>query len=401
YAVFDTAAPSGKKGKRSISWTAHIGMMSAVQPFISGAISKTINMPNSANYDDVKGAYMLSWKNGLKAVALYRDGSKLSQPLNTFAPGTDPLADTILKVERGLELSPVAPDPRKSSGTRGLRKPMPNRRMGYTQKAKIGGHSIFIRTGEYEDGSLGEIFLDMQKEGSAFRSLLNTFAITVSLGLQYGVPLEEYVDAFIFSRFEPNGIVRDHDYVKMATSVIDYIFRDLAISYLKRSDLGQVKPEDLVATTTKSEADVTNPKTRDKNSASFRPNASVPLAPPPSQSGKIVRQGNPDGGARTPRQGSDGGSVTKAALGESPRGASVSASGYHSLDPQIAVFDNEDDDEFAISRNFPQESEVIKIVEARIKGYEGDPCSNCGSFTLVRNGTCMKCDTCGSTTGCS
>jgi len=402
YAVFDTAAPSGKKGKRSISWTAHIGMMAAVQPFISGAISKTINMPNSANYDDVKGAYMLSWKNGLKAVALYRDGSKLSQPLNTFAPGTDPLADTILKVERGLELSPVAPDPRKSAGARGLRKPMPNRRMGYTQKAKIGGHSIFIRTGEYEDGSLGEIFLDMQKEGSAFRSLLNSFAITVSLGLQYGVPLEEYVDAFIFSRFEPNGIVRDHDYVKMATSVIDYIFRDLAISYLKRSDLGQVKPEDLVATTTKSEADVTNPKTREKNSTGFRPNASVPLTPPPSGqiSVKINKPGAaPEGGIRSPRQGNTApevsGSITKAL------GPSVSASGYHSLDQQIAVIDDEEEDDFTMKRNFPYESEVIKIVEARIKGYEGDACSNCGSFTLVRNGTCMKCDTCGSTTGCS
>ncbi|MCL2804648.1 MAG: vitamin B12-dependent ribonucleotide reductase [Treponema sp.] len=394
YAVFDTAAPSGKKGKRSISWKAHIEMMAAVQPFISGAISKTINMPNGANYDDVKGAYMLSWKNGLKAVALYRDGSKLSQPLNTFAPGTDPLADTILKVEKGLELSPVAPDRRKSATIRGLRKPLPNRRMGYTQKAKIGGHSIFIRTGEFEDGSLGEIFLDMQKEGSAFRSLLNSFAITVSLGLQYGVPLEEYVDAFTFSRFEPNGMVQGHDWVKMATSVIDYVFRDLAISYLKRNDLGQVKPEDLVATTTKSEADATNPKPREKQSgtnavAGTGLRASVPVLP--SGSGKS--SGSRESRIFTTPGERDYPEITSGNLAGVPAGLPA---GLHKA-PQTQVMIMDD----YASEAYPQESEVIKIIEARIKGYEGDPCPNCGSFTLVRNGTCMKCDTCAGTTGCS
>ncbi|MDR3191920.1 MAG: adenosylcobalamin-dependent ribonucleoside-diphosphate reductase, partial [Treponema sp.] len=176
-AVFDTATPSGKNGRRSIPWTAHIGMMAAVQPFISGAISKTINMPNDAGYEDVKGAYMLSWKSALKAVALYRDGSKLSQPLSSLAPGTDPLADTILALQRSLE-TPDQSALRKAlaaSDLRGRRRSLPNRRVGYTQKAKLGGHSIFIRTGEYADGSLGEIFLDMHKEGAAFRSLLNSF----------------------------------------------------------------------------------------------------------------------------------------------------------------------------------------------------------------------------------
>jgi ribonucleoside-diphosphate reductase alpha chain len=246
--VFDTATPSGKNGTRAIPWKAHIGMMAAVQPFVSGAISKTINMPNSSTYEDVKGAYMLSWKSGLKAVALYRDGSKLSQPLSSFAPGTDPLADAILKVQSGLK-APTWPEVerrRGGQGNRGLRKALPTRRMGYTQKAKIGGQSIFLRTGEYPDGSLGEIFLDMHKQGAAFRSLLNSFAIAVSLGLQYCVPLEEYVDAFTFYKFEPNGMVQGHDYVKMATSVIDFIFRDLGISYLNRTDLGQIKPEDLL-----------------------------------------------------------------------------------------------------------------------------------------------------------
>jgi ribonucleoside-diphosphate reductase alpha chain len=327
YGVFDTATPSGKRGRRFIPWTAHIGMMAAVQPFISGAISKTINMPNAADYEDVKGAYMLSWKSALKAVALYRDGSKLSQPLSSFAPGTDPLADTVLGLEKNLAGAPAPERAGERAASRGVRRPLPNRRAGYTQKAKIGGHSIFIRTGEYDDGSLGEIFLDMHKEGAAFRSLLNSFAIAVSLGLQYGVPLEEYVDAFTFSRFEPNGVVQDHDYVKMATSVIDYIFRDLAISYLNRSDLGQVKQEDLLTTGTKNDA------------------------PSKVQHQALKADGGPAGGDR--------------------------ADSLKTLQPDK------------------------EIMEARIKGYEGDPCPVCGSFTLVRNGTCMKCDTCGGTTGCS
>ena len=318
YPVFDTATPSGKNGKRSIHWTAHVEMMAACQPFISGAISKTINMPNSAGYEDVKGAFMLAWKRALKAVALYRDGSKLSQPLSSFAPGTDPMADIVMGLEKSLAAEgaqSVRLEKRESGKARSSRKSLPNRRKGYTQKAKIGGHSIFIRTGEYDDGSLGEIFLDMHKEGAAFRSLLNSFAIAVSLGLQYGVPLEEYVDAFSFSRFEPNGIVKGHDYVKMATSVIDFIFRDLAISYLKRTDLGQVNADDLISTATKSE-------TSAKKSSADK----TPPAP---------------------------------------------------------------------------ESNETKIAQAMLKGYEGDSCTVCGSFTLLRSGTCMKCDTCGATTGCS
>ena len=366
YAVFDTATPSGKNGKRAISWTAHIGMMAAVQPFISGAISKTINMPNSASYEDVKGAYMLSWKNALKAVALYRDGSKLSQPLSSFAPGTDPLADTIIKIEKGLDTPQQQPVDRKAP-LRGLRKPLPTRRMGYTQKAKINSHSIYIRTGEYDDGSLGEIFLDMHREGAAFRSLLNSFAITVSLGLQYGVPLDEYVDAFIYSRFEPNGMVQGHDYVKMATSVIDYIFRDLAISYLKRTDLGQVKPEDLLSTATKSDmVDSGEPKrSGDKQSAGFKP-----YTPPAASPGA--------GGTTGP-------AITQKTNRIAEPGGKPSP--VQTLAPPIQAHQ--------------EQSEISKIAQARIKGYEGDPCPSCGSFTLIRNGTCMKCHTCGGTTGCS
>ncbi|MDR2094625.1 MAG: adenosylcobalamin-dependent ribonucleoside-diphosphate reductase [Treponema sp.] len=380
--VFDTATPSGKNGRRSIPWKAHIGMMAAVQPFISGAISKTINMPNGADYEDVKGAYLLAWRNCLKSVALYRDGSKLSQPLSSFAPGTDPLADTIVALEQSLALDKGGgrgvssgyggcgvsggcgvPTGCDMSEPRGLRRPLPNRRAGYTQKAKIGRHSIFIRTGEYDDGNLGEIFLDMHKEGAAFRSLLNSFAIAVSLGLQYGVPLEEYVDAFTFSRFEPNGVVQGHDYVKMATSVIDYIFRDLAISYLRRTDLGQVKPDDLLATETTSVS---------PNAANYQ--ESAPLA------------GSGDGGAADGGGNNASGDTkhSKPSAGfKVPRGAAPSG------------------ETGTTAGSRPDQNESAKIVQARVKGYEGDPCPVCGSFTLVRNGTCMKCDTCGGTTGCS
>jgi ribonucleoside-diphosphate reductase alpha chain len=344
---------------------------------------------------------MLSWKNALKAVALYRDGSKLSQPLSSMAPGTDSLADTILKVERGLEVPPT-PFADRRTPVRGLRKPLPSRRMGYTQKAKIGGHSIYIRTGEYDDGSLGEIFLDMHREGAAFRSLLNSFAITVSLGLQYGVPLEEYVDAFTFSRFEPNGMVQGHDYVKMATSVIDYIFRDLAISYLKRSELGQVKPDDLISTGTKGEMDGGESRQpfTGKQSAGFRPGSSGPAAGTPPASG-------PASGSVSQGGQKASGLSTRGDAVESPKAlantAKGSAEGYSpgpsvpTAQPKAQVLEQP-----RLEQPRPAEqSEVVKIAQARIKGYEGDPCSTCGSFTLVRNGTCMKCHTCGSTTGCS
>ncbi|MGO8695944.1 MAG: adenosylcobalamin-dependent ribonucleoside-diphosphate reductase [Rectinemataceae bacterium] len=351
--VFDTATPSGKRGTRSIEWKAHIAMMAAVQPFISGAISKTINMPNTATYEDVKGAYMLAWRSMLKAIALYRDGSKLSQPLSALAPGVDIIADSIVALQTdGLDAGEEEPRPENGAAPslsepdlpgmpaapRGVRRALPNRRSGYTQKAKIGGHSIFVRTGEYDDGGVGEIFLDMHKEGAAFRSILNSFAIAVSLGLQYGVPLEEYVDAFTFTRFEPNGMVQGHDYIKMATSVLDYIFRDLAIAYMDRRDLGQVKPEDLESTST-----------------------------------QTARRRNGDAGYRTAA--TIAGSVGLSRAAASTDGPSAAA---------VKIKEERDS-----SRN------------ARLKGYEGDPCPVCGHLTLVRNGTCLKCETCGSTTGCS
>jgi ribonucleoside-diphosphate reductase alpha chain len=324
-----------------------------------------------------------------------------------MAPGTDPLADIILKVEKGLDLQPAAADSPRAA-VRGVRKPLPNRRMGYTQKAKIGGHSIFIRTGEYDDGSLGEIFLDMHKEGAAFRSLLNSFAITVSLGLQYGVPLEEYVDALTFSRFEPNGMVHGHDYVKMATSVIDYIFRDLAISYLKRSDLAQVKPDDLLTTATKGEMDGGEPRQHfgGKHSAGFKPHN--------SSSGGVLTGGQkpnllvpPSSGQGPASPGDNGRGTVKGSAGHvPPSGAAAPVqAGIPSAQPAtmpVAVMQPTVQPMVQVlDQPRPEDSEMVKIAQARIKGYEGDPCPTCGSFTMVRSGTCMKCNTCGSTTGCS
>ncbi len=226
-AVFDCANPCGKIGTRYIAPMGHVRMMGAVQPFLSGGISKTINMPNDATIEDVQTAYLESWKLGLKAIAIYRDGSKLSQPLNSR--GTDN-GDGDEAAQEGT------PMPR--------RRPLPAKRHGFTQEARVGGHKVYLRTGEYQDGTLGEIFIDMHKEGAAFRSLINCFAIAVSKGLQYGVPLSEFVDTFIFTRFEPQGIVEGHPNVKMSTSVVDYIFRVLGMEYLGRTDFVQVKPID-------------------------------------------------------------------------------------------------------------------------------------------------------------
>lgn len=261
--VFDCANKCGKKGQRYIHPHGHIRMMAAVQPFISGAISKTINLPNEATVADIADCYYLSWELGLKACALYRDGSKLSQPLSnrtekkkeevgsgeSTSRRPEKLDLNSLTVEEILEAARIkmqnSPD---TSFMRALsrvvqRKTLPAKRRGFTQKAKINGQTIFLRTGEYSDGTLGEIFIDMHKEGATLRSMMNCFAIAVSIGLQYGVPLEEFVDKFVFTRFEPSGAV-DHPNIKFATSIVDYIFRVLGYEYLNRTDLVHVPDPD-------------------------------------------------------------------------------------------------------------------------------------------------------------
>jgi len=360
YPVFDCANKCGKLGQRFLSAESHIRMMAAAQPFISGAISKTINMPHSATIEDVKDSYKMSWQLMLKANALYRDGSKLSQPLNTVADADEPIVIEEAKAE------PVKVAERIVHRYIARRRRLPDRRAGYTQKCRIGHHKIYLRTGEYNDGTLGEIFIDMHKEGAAFRSMTNCFAIAISLGLQHGVPLEEFLDAFLFTRFEPNGIVTGNPHIKMTTSIIDYIFRELAITYLGRHELAHVRPEDLRGDAMNREDD-DEPDEFEEEEPDARPKKAA--APPASKAFVTPRtehlkpmptngngNGNGNGHGHAPSHASEGGGV--------------------------AVM-------------------TEKVRQARLKGYEGDPCSECGQLTLVRSGTCCKCDSCGATSGCS
>ncbi|MYA38086.1 MAG: vitamin B12-dependent ribonucleotide reductase [Acidimicrobiia bacterium] len=247
-AVFDTANRNGRYGRRFIHHNGHIRMMAAAQPFISGAISKTINMPNDVSPDDIKDAYDLSWKLGLKSMALYRDGSKASQPLSSAGDDSsgedEPELDEAIGIERRLAYGPLpegtSPTQAYSQGMKPPRFLLSSRRKGWTREARVGGHKLYIRTGEYNDGTIGELFIDLAKEGATLRGILSCFAIAVSKGLQYGVPLEEFVDTFMYQTFEPRGLVQNHPNIKMASSMVDYIFRALAIEYLEREDLGQV-----------------------------------------------------------------------------------------------------------------------------------------------------------------
>ncbi len=398
--VFDCASPCGRTGTRAISAEGHIRMMAAAQPFITGAISKTINMPNAATIEDCKEAYRLSWRLGLKAVALYRDGSKLSQPLASTLFDDDDSED------EAADLYDMTPAQRTPVVTEKIverivervivraaeRERLPNRRRGYTQKAAVGGHKVYLRTGEYDDGRLAEVFIDMHKEGSAFRSLMNNFAIAISLGLQYGVPLEEYVEAFTFTRFEPSGIVEGNDTIKMSTSIIDYIFRELAISYLGRTDLAHVEPADLMPDTVgKGAADTTraDPATPDPN-----------LRDPTTTSGAEVAELM----QRVASQGFIRNRLTLVQGGARDAGDAPAATHVEARIPapdDMPLFAGALAVAATVAIESSSTSRSAQIHEARMKGYEGDSCGECGNFTLVRNGTCLKCDTCGATSGCS
>jgi ribonucleoside-diphosphate reductase alpha chain len=395
--VFDCANPCGRIGKRALSVESHIRMLAACQPFISGAISKTINMPNSASVEDCGDSYLLSWKLGLKANALYRDGSKLSQPLASQVlqlddeeeEASDMLAQpqaarTTIVTERIVEKVIERVRARE-------RERLPHRRKGYTQKAIVGGHKVYLRTGEYEDGRAGEIFIDMHKEGAAFRSLMNNFAIAISIGLQYGVPLEEYVDAFTFTRFEPAGLVIGNDSIKNATSVLDYIFRELAVSYLGRHDLAHVVPshdEDLGGGVGEGDG------------------ARVPGPSAMETISKVASTGfvrGQFGQFAVVRGGSALRKLEPAAEGETAQGAIdvyASLAEVSSL-VSLAAGAARSHAERAAPAGGKREVYAKRAAEARLKGFEGDACGSCGNFTLVRNGTCLKCNNCGSTSGCS
>ncbi|MEL0205607.1 MAG: vitamin B12-dependent ribonucleotide reductase [Alphaproteobacteria bacterium] len=377
--VFDCANVCGRLGKRFLSVDSHITMMAAAQPFISGAISKTINMPNSATVAECGEAYMSSWRLGLKANALYRDGSKLSQPLSSG------LVDDIEEDDDTVEAlaTPVAAAAPQiiekvvERIVRAEREKLPHRRKGYTQKATVGGHKVYLRTGEYEDGRIGEVFIDMHKEGAAFRSLMNNFAIAVSIGLQYGVPLEEYVEAFTFTRFEPQGIVTGNDAIKMSTSILDYTFRELAISYLDRHDLGHVDADDLDVTTTglgDNQSDLVNKVT---------------------SRGFIRKQGlvvYSNDGAATATALATNSETVAAPMAETSLATTTVTSTPASTVSKV---------ETVARTSTASDETATRVQQARMQGYEGEACPECQNFTLVRNGTCLKCNTCGGTTGCS
>jgi ribonucleoside-diphosphate reductase alpha chain len=370
--VFDCANKCGKIGERFIHAHGHIRMMSAVQPFISGAISKTINLPNEASVEDIADAYLLSWKLALKACALYRDGSKLSQPLsnksdkkkkteateeikatipNEPQPAMEPhivdmskltVQELLIEVQKRVQASPDTKLKRELA-TIVERRTLPAKRRGFTQKAKINGQVIFLRTGEYSDGSLGEIFIDMAKEGATMRSMLNCFAIAISIGLQYGVPLEEFVEKFVFTRFEPSGMV-DHPNIKSTTSIVDFIFRSMAYEYLGRNDLVHVLDKPEVMNTGSADWD--------------QPVAEQEKKTPELSEVRII--------------------------------AKPSVSLSNPLQPKPAT------------GHVKMETGGLSALNAAAKSMQSDApaCNTCGHIT-IRSGTCYKCLNCGNSMGCS
>jgi len=410
YPVFDCANKCGTKGTRFIHQHGHIRMMAAAQPFISGAISKTINLPHEATVEEVAECYLLSWELGLKAISIYRDGSKLSQPLsaksdkkkdedkdanqeNAFGEKSEIRPIVELSQEQIFEtvkqILAESGDNDFKANLRQIvnRRELPMKRKGWTQKNKVGGQTIFLRTGEYDDGKLGEIFIDMHKEGATLRSMLNCFAISVSIGLQYGVPLEEFVDKFAFTRFEPSGMV-DHPNLKSATSMIDYIFRLLAFEYLDRDDLVQISREAMIpqySTPTERQVHITVPqaelviKTRQNGSS----NGS-------SENGHSNGNGKSNGQSNG-QKGHTNGHTHDLSVSHSTNGqTNGQTNGYsngHNISPEVM-------------NGAP--TQVIDSSQALLSNLMGDApaCNVCGHIT-VRSGTCYKCLNCGNSLGCS
>ena len=405
YAVFDCANACGRTGKRYLSVESHIRMMAAAQPFISGAISKTINMPNDAGVEDCKEAYMLSWRLALKANALYRDGSKLSQPLNSQLIEDDEAEtdemEAVMAASAPARTAMVAEKIVERVVERiqrnRERERLPNRRKSYIQKAVVGGHKVYLHTGEYEDGRIGEIFIDMHKEGAAFRSLMNNFAIAISVGLQYGVPLEEYVDAFTFTRFEPAGLVQGNDAIKNATSILDYVFRELAISYLGRNDLAHVDASEIghdVLGGGEAQGKAPAHPEVPTSTAKFVSKGFVR-----SKADKLMLvQGGAFQGPHAPMGYAIQGATVLRTDGATALKSDVSLEMNqvaHAIQAELGAIDIPKIDIAAVT------TAAEKRSLARMKGYTGEACGECGNFTLVRNGTCLKCDTCGGTSGCS
>ncbi len=358
--IFDTANKCGKRGERYIDYMAHVRIMAAAQPFISGAISKTVNMPAHATVNQISEVYTKSWKMMLKAIALYRDGSKLSQPLNSA--NYEDIDEVIyLGDENNLDETKGAKEVQEIIADKVhyklVRHKLPKKRHGFIREAYVGGHKVFLRTGEYDDGSLGEFFIDMYKEGASFRGLLNSFAVLASKALQYGVPLEDLVDTFVFTRFEPAGYVDGHEAIKSSTSIIDYVFRSLGYDYLNRKDFIHITAVDEVP--------------MDNNSN---------LSPAKKVDANYLKNENGNG------------------------------NGNHEEADEIIVDSVNEPIEEHIAENFEDNSvdvnghHLLKVgsrKEAQSFGYTGEHCTNCGSMRVKRNGSCTVCEDCGTTSGCS
>jgi ribonucleoside-diphosphate reductase alpha chain len=404
--VFDCANRCGKIGQRYISAMGHVQMMAAAQSFLSGAISKTINMPHEATVEDITDAYMESWKHGIKAMALYRDGSKLSQPLSTKSDiahddGDDEAAreaeiqariDTEVEIavakalaaaataessEMAVAMPEVIPATAAvatsgSQATEPYRRRLPSKRSGFTQEARVAGQKVYLRTGEYDDGTLGEIFIDMHKEGAAFRSMINCFAIAVSKGLQYGVPLDEFVDTFTFTRFEPQGMVTGHPNIKTTTSIIDFVFRVLGLEYEGRTDLVHVQPDP-----DKPGDDVLNEEVAQMASAVAQPAAAKTAAGPERAEPEIAAPAEPLASY---------GGATGSANGNGVHHASNGANGTNGT----------------VASAVAEAPALANQLDAHLVGMMGDApfCDVCGHIT-IRNGACYKCLNCGNSLGCS
>ncbi|MEE8488714.1 MAG: vitamin B12-dependent ribonucleotide reductase, partial [Acidimicrobiia bacterium] len=360
--VFDTANKNGKYGRRFIHHNGHIKMMAAAQPFISGAISKTINMPNEVDTETIEEAYHLSWEWGLKAMALYRDGSKAVQPLNSTADEGEENNEEVVGITAAVEQEkaihwgnlPAGTSPSQAYA-QGMPPPrflLPARRAGYLQEARVGGHKVYLRTGEYDDGTLGEIFIDLAKEGATLKGILSCFAIAVSKGLQYGVPLEEFVDTFTFQTFEPRGLVEGHENIKLANSIIDYVFRALGVEYLERDELAQVPPD--------REGDLAAPPKGLAVDAGLQLDLS-----------DAVAEGDVD-------------ALRRAAEFVVALNGSVPEPVVEKVVAAVATEDHAATTDMVLSENMG----------------DAPVCSNCGHMT-IRNGNCYVCLTCGDTTGCS
>lgn len=368
--IFDTANKCGKHGERYIAQMAHVRIMAAAQPFISGAISKTVNMPQEAAVSDIGDVHLTSWKLMLKAIAIYRDGSKLSQPLNSsnYSDLDEVVSlgdeNTLDETKGPREVQEIIAD---RVHYKLVRHKLPKKRDGHIREAHIGGHKVFLRTGEYEDGSLGEIFIDMYKEGASFRGLLNSFAILASKALQYGIPLEELVDSFTFTRFEPAGPVMGHEAIKNSTSILDYVFRSLGYDYLNRTDFVHVKAVDEV---TDDEPAFVKDSIDDLPVGGSENTITLDESSAHDESDDI----------KSETQVSEEGVLVALESAHDKAKGYANGNGKHSTAIKKAVKNTS---------------------EAKSFGYTGEQCTNCGSMRVKRNGSCTVCEDCGTTSGCS